>query len=105
LTPPTTAGNDDRRARAGRKVAEAMAQSGQARIDLLREALQLDPDNGAVQNLLASAVAPAPEVVTPTAASPSAPPAAAPSAAPRGPSHGKPKQEGDESGIRRVIVD
>ena len=96
----------DKKALAGKNVAEAMSRTGQARVDLLRQALQLDPDNGAVQNLLASAVAaPPPDVPTTTSVVPPAPSVAAPAAAPKGPVHGKSKQGADDSGIRRVIVE
>ncbi len=55
VAPPAAAG--DSKVAAGRKVAEAMAATGQARVELLRQALTLDPGNAAVQNMLASAMA------------------------------------------------
>lgn len=60
---------DSRKQQAGRKVAEAMSAVGQARLELLRQALALDPDNSSVQNMLASTMA----ANLPAAASASAP--------------------------------
>ena len=108
---------EDTKAQAGRKVAEAMAQTGPARMELLRQALALDPDNPAVQSMLAAAMAPEP-VPLPVAPSPgfstppSAPPGAdRPVAGARG-THGKGRQEGanrreggePETRIKRSIV-
>ncbi|MBI5609008.1 MAG: adenylate/guanylate cyclase domain-containing protein [Deltaproteobacteria bacterium] len=79
---PTTPAVDEKRAAAGRKINAAMAAQGQARIDLLREALALDPENAAVQNMLAMAMANvAAPSVAPAAASTAAAAPAAPAAA------------------------
>ncbi len=83
VAPAATApAGDERRAAAGRKINAAMAAQGQARIDLLREALALDPENAAVQNMLAMAMANAagPSAAPPAASTATAAPAA-PSAA------------------------
>ena len=60
---------ENRKEQAGRKVAEAMSATGPARLELLRQALALDPDNSSVQNMLASTVAAAnlPSAVTASA--------------------------------------
>ncbi len=108
---PTAPAGDENRAAAGRKINAAMAAAGQARVDLLREALALDPENAAVQNMLAMAMAnvPAPSVLGPGAATATAAsqPAAASSApaakaaAPRAKAGGN--VEG-ETRIKRAIV-
>lgn len=82
--PPVAAAaphNEDAKAAAGRKVAQAMATSGAARIELLREALTLDPENAAVQNMLAMSVG---SVAGPAAATPTAIPMPPAVAAPQG---------------------
>lgn len=45
-----------RKTLAGQKIAEAMAASGAQRMELLRQALALDPDNTAVQTMLAASM-------------------------------------------------
>ncbi|MBM4342262.1 MAG: adenylate/guanylate cyclase domain-containing protein [Deltaproteobacteria bacterium] len=92
---------------AGQKVTEALGTSGQARVDLLRQALALDPDNPAVQNLLVVAMQALPAAApTPTAAP--APAAVAEPARPAGPraAHpGKPKGDDDTKIKRSVVVE
>lgn len=95
-----------RKAEAGHKIAEAMGKTGQERIDLLRQALALDPDNAAVQNLLASSVPAQVAAPTPTTADASAPAATpAPATGNRGPSNAKPKPSQPAPGIRPTIID
>ncbi len=90
------------RAAAGHKVTEALARSGQARVDLLREALVLDPDNAAVQNLLAVAVSNLP-AAAPTPTTAPAPAAVAEPARAAPPRPAKPKGN-DETKIKRSVV-
>ncbi len=92
---------------AGNKVTEALGKAGQARIELLREALALDPDNPAVQNLLAVAVSSAPAAApTPTVAPPAAAVAEpARPAAPRSANPAKPKGNDDTKIKRSVVVE
>lgn len=105
---PAVAPVDVAKSAAGRKMAEALAKGGQERVDLLRQALQLDPDNAAVQNLLVVALQAVaiPVAVTPTAAPAVAVPAlpAPPAAAPKGPSHAKPKADA-ETKIKRSVIE
>ena len=88
---------------AGRKVAEALAKTGQERVDLLRQALQLEPDNAAVQNLLVVALSAAPATTPPAATAPVASPVAAKPTAVRPTSAAKPKVE-DATKIKRSVV-
>ena len=88
---------DDAKVRAGRKVAEALKATGDARIELLREALVLDPDNDAVQAMLAAAVTAQSQASKPEPSRPLAPSRAV---------HSKPKDEpsDDATRIKRTIV-
>ena len=92
----------DNKAAAGRKMNEALAKAGQQRVDLLREALQLDPDNAAVQNLLVVALQSAAVPVAATATA--APAVVAPVAPAKGPVHAKPKADA-ETKIRRSVIE
>jgi class 3 adenylate cyclase len=120
-TPPTPqAPVEDKKALAGRKVAAAMEKTGATRVELLRQALSLDPDNPAVQSMLAAAMAPPVPTLAaaPTAAVVPAPlagygstlPGAAssgrdhPAAGARG-THGKSRgEDGGDTHIKRSIV-
>ncbi len=101
VAPPAPAAappaQDDAKVRAGRKVAEALKATGDARIELLREALALDPDNEAVQAMLAAVVTAQSQASKPEPSRPPAPSRAA---------HTKPKDEptDDATRIKRTIV-
>lgn len=94
VQPATNAAQPAKKALAGQKIAEAMAASGPARLELLRQALALDPDNAAVQTMLATAMAAdqaAPLAAAAAATPTSAPgPTAAPEPGPAAPGSGGP---------------
>jgi class 3 adenylate cyclase len=105
--PAESAAAADRKSEAARKFAQAIGATGQARIDLLREALALDPHNTAVQNLLASSVVAPAAMPSPSAADATAPAAngaPAPAGGNRGPSNAKPKSNPTAPGIRPTII-
>lgn len=93
-----------RKTLAGQKIAEAMATTGAQRMELLRQALALDPDNTAVQTMLAasmSAEQPAPgglAAAPTTVAVPAG--AAALGAVPQAASQAAPAAPGNSAGAR-----